>query len=120
MSDPFIDVFEFHKKFGCFVGNAPAIPNVGTVALREALLREEFRETIAALHAGDIPLMYVAIGLAISYGIYLPPIWEEVHAANMRKTGGDKRDDGKVMKPAGWKGPEIGRVLREQGWEDGK
>lgn len=42
----------------------------------------------------------------------------EVHLANMRKLGPDglpiKREDGKVMKPEGWKPPDIQRVLDEQ------
>lgn len=122
--DPYTDVFEFHRKFGCKVGTKPAIPDSGTAELRERLLREEFEETVKALRLGDMAgiadgvcdLIYVAIGLAISYGIYLPEVWAEVHAANMRKVGGDTRDDGKVLKPKGWRGPDIEGVLMAQGW----
>ena len=45
-------------------------------------------------------------------------VFAEVHLANMRKLGPDglpiHRADGKVMKPEGWKPPDIQRVLDEQ------
>ncbi|NIQ95452.1 MAG: nucleoside triphosphate pyrophosphohydrolase family protein, partial [Desulfuromonadales bacterium] len=36
-------------------------------------------------------LIYVAIGAAITYGIDLRPVWEEVHRTNMAKMGGGRR-----------------------------
>lgn len=30
---------------------------------------------------------------------------------------GATREDGKICKPAGWVGPDVERVLREQGWQ---
>lgn len=50
-------------------------------------------------------------------GIDLRPVWSEVHAANMRKTTGPVREDGKRLKPEGWQPPDIAGVLRAQGWQ---
>lgn len=34
----------------------------------------------------------------------------------MAKLGGPRRADGKVMKPIGWRPPDIEGVLNRQGW----
>lgn len=123
--DMYIDVLDFHRKFGCHVGGRPGQPSMGTAILREKLLREEFEETVKAMNEGNIPgvadgvvdLIYVALGLAVSYGIDVRPVWAEVHAANMRKVGGGTNALGKILKPEGWVGPDIEGVLRAQGWE---
>lgn len=62
-------------------------------------------------------LEYVLSGTLEACGVDGQQVWDEVHAANMRKEGGATRKDGKICKPAGWVGPDIERVLREQGWE---
>lgn len=62
-------------------------------------------------------LAYVTIGAAVTYGIDLRPVFAAVHAANMAKTGGAIRDDGKILKPAGWRPPDVASVLRAQGWQ---
>ena len=40
-------------------------------------------------------------------GMDLQPFFEEVHRTNMLKTTGPVREDGKVLKPEGWKPPRI-------------
>lgn len=62
-------------------------------------------------------LDYVLSGTLEACGVQGQQVWDEVHAANMRKEGGATRKDGKICKPAGWVGPDVERVLREQGWE---
>lgn len=43
-------------------------------------------------------------------------LWDEVHAANMRKAGGPKcPTTGKQLKPEGWVGPDIAGVLKRNG-----
>jgi predicted HAD superfamily Cof-like phosphohydrolase len=39
-------------------------------------------------------------GAAVSYGIDMEPVFNEVHRSNMSKVGGHKREDGKWVKPA--------------------
>jgi predicted HAD superfamily Cof-like phosphohydrolase len=59
-------------------------------------------------------LDYVVEGTRLEFGIDGVPVLREVHAANMRKRGGEVREDGKVLKPEGWEPPNIVRVLDEQ------
>jgi len=67
---------------------------------------------------GLCDLDYVVEGTRQEFGIDGGPVLEEVHAANMRKLDGPKREDGKRLKPPGWKPPDIDTVLRKQGWSN--
>lgn len=40
-------------------------------------------------------------------GVDLRPFFREVHRTNMHKLAGPKREDGKQLKPPGWKSPRI-------------
>ena len=103
--------------------------------LRRRLHREEVDETddaivlalsvrtmdpeIAANYLADIAdgivdAIYVLLGTAVCYGIDIQPIWDIVHEANMKKTGGGKRIDGKVLKPHGWVPPDVKREILRQ------
>ncbi|MDX1563818.1 MAG: hypothetical protein R3236_00365 [Phycisphaeraceae bacterium] len=120
--DWYADVYAFHEKFGCVIGEAPAPPDEKTAELRLRLIAEEHEELKRAHDEGDLPgvadaltdMIYVILGTAISYGIDLRPVWDEVQRANMAKTGGGTRDDGKILKPEGWTPPDIDQVLAEQ------
>ena len=121
-TDWYLDVYAFHEKFGCQIGDAPAAPDPQTAELRKKLIDEEVAELHAAQAAGDLPgiadaivdSIYVLLGYAISYGIDVRPIWDEVQRANMSKEGGGTRADGKIMKPEGWQPPDIeGHIERQ-------
>jgi predicted HAD superfamily Cof-like phosphohydrolase len=86
--------------------------------LRIRLLREEFDEYIKAENEDDIveiadalaDIIYIACGTAVSYGIPLDKVFDEVHRSNMAKLVDGKpirRDDGKVLKPEGWTPPDT-------------
>lgn len=60
---------------------------------------------------------YVTEGARQCMGIDGNPIAEEVHRTNMAKLSGGKDANGKHMKPAGWQPPDIGKLLKEQGWK---
>lgn len=71
-----------------------------------------------------IDLEYVILGTHLAFGVESQPLFEEVHAANMRKEPLDiknadaaKTAGTKVRKPEGWTGPDIEGRLREQGWK---
>lgn len=92
--------------------------------LCRALISEEETETWQALKANDLEdiadgladLLYVVLGAAVCYGIDMGPVFDEVHAANMRKLDGPKDPaTGKQLKPVGWVGPDISGVLKAQG-----
>src|SRR5918999_1525912 len=119
--DPFEAVLEFHRAFGVSVGASPSLPTNEIAALRRTLMEEELAETKEAMTAGDLvaisdglaDLLYVVYGTAISYGIDIRPIFEEVHRSNMTKVGGRIRADGKVLKPEGWEPPSLEPILRD-------
>lgn len=118
----FTDVLDFHKKLDSHIGTTPSIPPPQVQELRQALEQEELSELWQAHSKEDlveiadaiVDSIYVLIGRAISYGIDLRPIWDEVHKSNMAKAGGGKREDGKRLKPPGWQPPKIAELLDKQ------
>jgi predicted HAD superfamily Cof-like phosphohydrolase len=119
--DPFAAVIEFHRRFAAWIGDRPALPAVDLAAFRLALIDEELAELRAAIGIGDVvavtdalaDLLYVTYGAAITFGIDLRPVFEEVHRANMAKLGGGTRADGKVLKPGGWQPPDLAPLLEQ-------
>jgi predicted HAD superfamily Cof-like phosphohydrolase len=65
---------------------------------------------------GLADLDYVVEAARLVFGIHGQEIADEVQRANMAKVGGPIREDGKRLKPEGWKPPDIAGVLKEQGW----
>lgn len=116
------DVAKFHLKFGVPVNPTPVLLSTERRNLRKSLIKEESRELRDAITINDLPkiadgvadLIYVALGAACEYGIDMAPIWNEVQRTNMLKEGGATRADGKILKPDGWKEPEIHRLVSEQ------
>jgi len=114
-------VRDFHHEFGVHVGKSPGLCDH---ELRAKLIWEEATETLDAIRDGDLveavdglaDLIYVCLGAAVTWGVDLEPVFQRVHASNMTKTGG-VRDDGKIMKPEGWKPPDIREELIRQGWK---
>lgn len=121
--DWFEDVLEFHRKFRPnLIGDTPKNPPRDTREFRIGIIAEEITETFSAMQNEDLPgvadgivdSIYVLIGAAVTYGIDLRPVWDEVHRANMAKDGGALRDDQKVAKPPGWVPPDVAGVLGKQ------
>ena len=120
--DWYKDVKDFHIAFGLTVNEKPTIPLNGTVVLRKKIIAEEIEELWEAFESEDLAkiadaladLIYVINGTAVSYGIDLRPIHDLVHAANMKKVGGNIRGDGKVLKPYGWQHPNIEKEVERQ------
>ena len=108
MSDAQEMVTAFHRAFDIAIGTLPAVPDAATCALRVSLIQEEFAELREALTQRDIEaiakeladLLYVVYGTAVSCGIEMAPVFQEVHRSNMSKVGGHKRADGKWIKPS--------------------
>lgn len=78
---------------------------------------QEANESLPEAIDGLVDTIYVAAGAAVTMGVDLDPIFEEVHRANMAKAGGAVREDGKRLKPPGWTPPDIAGELRKQGWD---
>lgn len=87
-----------------------AIQDLDFVAPRDCEL-ESYGVRHTLIRAGErvclADLIYVAVGAALELGIPLGAVWAEVHTANMRKVGGGRRGDGKVLKPEGWTPPDV-------------
>lgn len=137
-------VTEFHHAMNQPVLHTPAIPPQARVRLRLKLVAEEFFELARAAGVRctaaenvfadcleqteffevDLPelvdamadLDYVVEGTRLECGVNGWPVAQEVHRTNMAKLDGSRDDDGKILKPEGWEPPDIGGVLREQGW----
>jgi len=118
----FTDVRAFQRAFGQRVGEKPELPDKNERKLRMKLLAEEYTELVMAENNDDLieiadalaDIIYIACGTAVSYGIPLDDVFEEVHASNMAKLVDGKvirRADGKVQKPEGWQPPDIKRIL---------
>lgn len=116
------DVINFNRKFGVKVLDKPGIPDRETALMRIHLVDEEKEELDESFAEDDLvgisdaitDLIYVLIGMADAYGIDLRPIWDIVHESNMAKEGGGKRPDGKILKPEGWKPPDIASEIERQ------
>lgn len=118
---------EWHKKFGVIVNDTPTIPDKRVRELRIKLMYEELvKELIPALEKDNIieiadgiaDLLYVTIGTAVSYGINIEPIFDEVHRSNMTKLWPDGtvhyNDYGKVIKPETYSPANIVKELEKQ------
>ena len=109
----------FHEAFGL---SLDAEPDTELRRLRRNLIEEETQELAEALTLGDVTeiakeladLVYVAYGTAVSLGIDLDLVIEQVHASNMSKLGADGkpvlREDGKVLKGTGYRPPDLSHI----------
>ena len=52
-------------------------------------------------------IIYVLVGFAVTFGLPLEKVFEEVHKSNMTKTLGNKREDGKILKGEDYVPPRL-------------
>jgi predicted HAD superfamily Cof-like phosphohydrolase len=81
--------------------------------LLEATLSDDRVEQLDAL----IDILVVTIGAIHSAGFDAEGAWKEVMRTNFAKVDHDtgkvrKREDGKVLKPVGWKSPELAQFIK--------
>lgn len=119
-------VREFHEVYGCAIAPEGYL-GLGGRALRKLrwdLVDEEAQELRAALNDADIievadalgDLVYVLYGAAVSFGIDLDAVLDEIHASNMSKLGADgkpiyRETDMKVLKGPNYFRPNLRKVL---------
>lgn len=124
MKQAFEDIRAFHTVCNVPVMEFCCWPMPARIELRQNLIEEEFDELMDAINHRDMieaadaiaDCIVVLIGTALEFGIPLPEVWDEVHRSNMAKVDpltGDVRyrDDGKVLKPAGWTPPDLKSIL---------
>jgi len=112
----------FHSRFDILVQAVPTELNEETKRLRVRLIQEEFDELKEAMADGNLAavakemadLLYVTYGTAVSYGIDMEPVFQEVHRSNLSKVGGYKRADGKWVKPSTYSPAHIDPILEAQ------
>ena len=89
------------------------------------LINEEHQELLEATLSDDrveqldalIDILVVTIGAIHSAGFDAEGAWKEVMRTNFAKVDHDigkvrKREDGKVLKPVGWKSPELAQFIK--------
>lgn len=116
--NPFADQHQFMLASGQTTG----IENVEQYKLYHNLMREEMQELEDSTTREDdvdalIDILVVTIGALHSIGVDVEGAWHEVHASNMAKVDAGtgvvlRREDGKILKPAGWKPPSLKQYLR--------
>ncbi|MEU6530041.1 MazG nucleotide pyrophosphohydrolase domain-containing protein [Streptomyces sp. NPDC046928] len=122
-------VREFHLAFGLAARTTPTEVAPELAAHRRELLAEEAAEVAEVSVTGPLDrlaheladVVYVAYGTALVHGIDLDAVLAEIHRSNMTKLGPDgqvaRRADGKVLKGDHYEAPDVGAVLRRQGWK---
>jgi predicted HAD superfamily Cof-like phosphohydrolase len=122
MTDEQAMVQAFHTKFEILVQTTPTDLSEETKQLRVRLIQEEFDELKEAMATGNLAavakemadLLYVTYGTAVSYGIDMEPVFQEVHRSNLSKIGGYKRADGKWVKPPTYSPADIESIVEVQ------
>ena len=120
---------EFQRAISNPAPDRPSVPDAATLELRARLFQEEYAETLEALEElradPDVcgaafahlmrelaDMLYVTYGMFAACGVDADAVFAEVHRANMHKTAGKRRSDGKVLKPADWQPPDVAGVVK--------
>ena len=123
MSNVFRDQAKFMNACGQTVGER----NQDQFDLYVKLIKEEVSELQVAIDNNDlveqldalIDIMVVTVGAVQSLGADGEGAWKEVMSTNFAKidslTGRvRKREDGKVLKPVGWRPPELSKYINKE------
>jgi len=120
MTNPFRDQEKFMRACDQTVGET----NFSQKLLYLNLIEEEFKELRSSDNAEDeldalIDILVVTIGAIHSGGYDAEGAWKEVMKTNFAKIDKDtgkvrKREDGKVLKPLGWKSPNLKPFLEKK------
>ena len=124
----YVDVYDIQQA----VEDGATVPiyyesRLAKIKLNESkatLIDEEVGELVEAVAANDkveqldalVDILVVTMGAIRAGGFDGEGAWREVMATNFAKIDKDtgkvrKREDGKVLKPEGWKAPELGQFI---------
>ena len=117
MTNPFKDIDTFQKA-------CDQEPSEANYDMYLGLIAEEYNELADAIAADDtveqldalIDILVVTMGAIRAGGFDGEGAWKEVMDTNFAKIDPEtgkvrKREDGKVLKPEGWKAPELAPFL---------
>lgn len=116
----FLDIRDFHRKFGLDSPASPQLLEGELLQFRVGFMAEELKEYVDASVSGNLTkaadaladLAYVVLGTAYLMGLPFDQIWQLVHAANMKKIRAPSAAHSKrgsafdVVKPEGWVSPD--------------
>ena len=121
MTKVFTDVTVFLKA----VGQTAGVDNPEQAHLYHKLINEEYSEFIEARQAGDdtetldacFDMIWVIVGYMQSRGWDCENSWDEGAKSNLSKIDPlsgfvRRRDDGKILKPEGWKPPDFAKFVK--------
>ena len=124
MSKVFSDVHVFMHSAGQTIPPFNANPSAQSDLYFE-LIKEEYRELMdASIDKNDteicdacFDLMWVVVGYMKSRGWDCEEIWDEGAQSNLSKIDPvtlkvKKREDGKILKPEGWKPPNFAKFVK--------
>lgn len=122
-------VEQFHNAFGLPVRYTPTAElGEKEFRLRYNLMKEENEEYLEAVEKGDLveiadalgDMLYILCGTINAHGLQekMASVFEEIQRSNMSKLDENGqpiyREDGKVMKSAGYFKPDIAGILGEK------
>lgn len=93
--------------------------------LRDTCMKEEWKELREAIEGGNraeiakecADVVWTVLAYAWGHSISFDKVWNAVADSNYAKIGPNgeihRRADGKIVKPPGWKKPDIEEALRE-------
>ena len=123
MTDTFKDIDTFHTA-------CDQQPSVDNYAMYLDLITEEYNELKDAIVANDrveqldalVDILVVTMGAIRAAGWNGEAAWKEVMSSNFAKIDPStgkvrKREDGKVLKPVGWRAPNLQQFVGEDGGE---
>ena len=125
MSKVFTDVSVFLAAVGQKIPSVPQQMVSDQAELYKKLIKEEIDEFWEAEAVSDdveqidacFDMMWVIIGYMKSRGWDCEGIWDEGAKSNLSKIDPDtgkviRREDGKILKPEGWKPPDFTRFVK--------
>lgn len=121
------DIFEDQRKFMRACGQSVDEFHQQQFDLYRELIREETQELADAQDPTQqldalIDILVVTAGAIHSMGVDAPGAWKEVMRSNFAKidprTGKvQRREDGKILKPANWEPPRLEGYIRPRAWD---
>jgi predicted HAD superfamily Cof-like phosphohydrolase len=109
-----------------FIQSCDQKPNQENVNLYAKLITEEYKEFVEACSNNDnaealdacMDMIWVILGFCHMNGYDIAGAWDEVVKTNMAKvdpaTGKvRRREDGKILKPEGWKPPNMTKFVKK-------
>ena len=121
------DIFSDQHKFMRACGQTTNVVNPKQYELYLSLIDEECKELEVARTAQDrveqldalIDILVVTVGALHSLGVDVNGAWKEVMRSNFDKIDPisgrvNKREDGKILKPADWEPPRLKPYVNSQ------